>query len=177
MRIITYEDVLALNPCVDISAYEGQSATAVELLDFPGGSSHDKLWIICREKFVSKEALTNFSLYFANRVIQDTLNIHPICVDLLCLGTKYVQGQMSTKDLLRSLDTTDTTVSEEAELFRSMLLANVKYDRPIDGDIQIFTEQGNSGIAAFAMIKFRMKKGSDLTEELDKMKEFINGYG
>ena len=60
---ITIEDIRKLNPCYDPSKYmkDGQKVTVQQILRSKKVPPGDRLWVVCREKFINKEILFKFA--------------------------------------------------------------------------------------------------------------------
>lgn len=99
--VITYDDILALNPCYNPIKYipKDWKGTVLDICNMDDVKSEDKLWVVLREEFISEKVLRLFAVACCREI--QHLMTDPRSLKALDVAEAYANGK-ATKEELRT---------------------------------------------------------------------------
>jgi hypothetical protein len=99
MKQITYQDIVALDPCYEPSKYipETWTGTVVDILDLDAVPANDRLWVVLHSEFLPDKLMRLFAVRCARQVqhlLTDERSIRAIDV-----AERYANGLATDEEL------------------------------------------------------------------------------
>lgn len=102
---ITYEDLVAMNPCYPPEAVgitEGYSATIPDFINVYRDkvkNKEDIIWVICRKDYMSNKDLRLFAVWCAREALKLVDNPDPRSVNACDVAERYARGEATDDEL------------------------------------------------------------------------------
>ena len=104
MKLLTYKDILALNPCLEHhpSKYisEDWTGTILDVLNAPNVTSSEKLWVAY--KVLDDKTLRLFAVNCARRALTRVANPDPRSIAACDIAEKYANGEATEEELSKA---------------------------------------------------------------------------
>ena len=96
MKKFNLNDLRKMNPCYDPNRFlsEDFNGTILDILDHKEIPFKDKLWVICRNDFVSDKLMRLFAVYSYRQTLEFIKNPDPRSIEAANIAEKFANGEV-----------------------------------------------------------------------------------
>ena len=108
MQVHTYDDIMALDPCLDPAARgyctRDWQGTALDVLRHPNVTAQDKLWVVLREDWIPAPVLHEFACRCAEQALALVEAPDPRSVAAIATKRAWLRGEATDDELAAAWD-------------------------------------------------------------------------